>query len=471
MAFQRNIWMDSIFAIVSIVAFVSGQGDFITQPQHVTKMVGHQVTFDCAVAEDMARAPIVIWQNGSSFLSFGYDMLDASNNRVRILGQEGGMKRWQLQIDDIQLYDQGEYSCKLNTVPEAQYQRNTLTVQERPSIEINPIDPTTEDGTYEMREGESRIISCDVIKGTPEPQVKWLKMGAYRVNTNDYGVILELPGSELILNDVSADDAGTYQCVADNKVGPPATMTAKVMVHYPPSVDVNRKQRQVKPRDPVNIDCVASASPAPEVYWFHNGRELFFEDENGPFEKADLGTAADSNPDPNSHTFRLTIKSVEASTLGEYACEVENSEGRDEAVAKILGLPQQTEITSNPMSPYGDTYPLEYKASSKSPFLLFNLQLRGINVNGSENTGDWVNITIPATSSGPQSHWLSDLSPNSQYEIRLQAVNGFGAGPFSDIFTFSTGEMDRPDVGKRSSASFLYPSVLLVVAIAMRTFC
>ena len=75
--------------------------------------------------------------------------------------------------------------------------------------------------------GSSVVLSCQAPKGNPSPSVTWKKDGkVYHVGEGS-----RLDGDSLVINSVSKDDAGGYQCRAVNIATIRETPTVHLGVH------------------------------------------------------------------------------------------------------------------------------------------------------------------------------------------------------------------------------------------------
>lgn len=75
--------------------------------------------------------------------------------------------------------------------------------------------------------GDVAVLECSPPRGYPDPEVKWKKDGEF-VSTDSR---IRLSAGNLIVSDVQPEDAGRYQCLAQNMGGsresPPAQLTVR----------------------------------------------------------------------------------------------------------------------------------------------------------------------------------------------------------------------------------------------------
>ncbi|KAM6170210.1 hemicentin-2 [Rhynchocyon petersi] len=168
--------------------------------------------------------------------------------------------------------------------------------------------------------GGSIQLDC-VVHGDPVPNIRWLKDGLpVRGSLLRY----QLQNGSLLIRRTEMDDAGRYQCLAENEMG----TVEKVVVLVLQSVPVF----QVKPQDvtvrsgeDVALRCRATGEPVPTVEWLRAGQPLRAGQR--------LGTLPDGS---------LWLERVEARDTGVYECVAHNLLGSAsaQAVLTVRGEPR-----------------------------------------------------------------------------------------------------------------------------------
>uniref|UniRef100_A0A8I3MUW4 B-cell receptor CD22 n=4 Tax=Canis lupus familiaris TaxID=9615 RepID=A0A8I3MUW4_CANLF len=128
-------------------------------------------------------------------------------------------------------------------------------------IEVSP-------GGANVTEGESVIMTCQVISSNPEyRRITWLKDG----NT-----LQEQETFTLTLSPVTKMMSGKYQCEAFNDVGSGQSDGVVLQVYYAPEPSrVEILSSPAKERNRIEMTCVSLANPPPTNYtWYHNDREV-----------------------------------------------------------------------------------------------------------------------------------------------------------------------------------------------------
>uniref|UniRef100_A0A2P2HZE6 Peroxidasin-like n=3 Tax=Hirondellea gigas TaxID=1518452 RepID=A0A2P2HZE6_9CRUS len=130
-----------------------------------------------------------------------------------------------IRLLDVSKADEEEYTCRANnevSIGEAVanlYIRETLA----PVIMKEPLDQTAEAGQREVR------LKCEV-EGLPAPTVVWKKDGYLMQDSERYKI--EADGSLYVYN-ISRDDAGMYECSAQNSVGFVAARASLTVIEEP----------------------------------------------------------------------------------------------------------------------------------------------------------------------------------------------------------------------------------------------
>ncbi|CAH1783792.1 unnamed protein product [Owenia fusiformis] len=112
-----------------------------------------------------------------------------------------------------------------------------------------------------------------LFTGMPTPNVEWDRLDGKVMPPRSR---LESFGQELVLENVQIDDAGQYECSGEN-TGIPIRKSFDLVVEAKPywrSPDTRPKNIQAGEGDKATYMCIADGIPAPQVFWFINGRPL-----------------------------------------------------------------------------------------------------------------------------------------------------------------------------------------------------
>uniref|UniRef100_A0A8C6Q452 protein-tyrosine-phosphatase n=1 Tax=Nothobranchius furzeri TaxID=105023 RepID=A0A8C6Q452_NOTFU len=289
--------------------------------------------------------------------------------------------------------------------------------------------------------------------GNPDPEILWYK-DFLPIDPNvSNGRIKQLrSGKErsvgtpirgaLQIENSEETDQGKYECVASNVEGVRYSSPANLYVRgreqpvrrVPPRFSIPPTNQEIMPGGSVNITCVAVGSPMPYVKWMLNSEDLTPEDE------MPVGRNV------------LELSSVRESA--NYTCVAMSSLGMIEAVAQITvkslpkppGTPVVTETTATSVT-------ITWDSGNPDPVTYYIIQYRAKSPDSKYETVDDITTTR---------YSIGGLYPNTEYEIRVSAVNTIGQGPPSEPVETRTGEQ-APASPPRNVRAEILPQNSMVV--------
>ncbi|XP_059088461.1 peroxidasin-like isoform X1 [Tigriopus californicus] len=128
------------------------------------------------------------------------------NNDGRISVSNGGQH---LRIQDLRTYDQGEYVCRVENRLGKVEASADLVVQVIPT----PIAIVHQPHDMSAPPGATVQLPCKA-EGSPEPKITWVKDGRSMINDKRHRLS---PDGSLIVYNVTEEDVGMYECVAENE--------------------------------------------------------------------------------------------------------------------------------------------------------------------------------------------------------------------------------------------------------------
>ncbi|XP_058145016.1 contactin-5 isoform X2 [Dasypus novemcinctus] len=229
----------------------------------------------------------------------------------RFISQETG----NLYISKVQTSDVGSYICLVkNTVTNARVLspptpltlRNDGVMGEyEPKIEVHfPFTVTAAKGTTVKME-------CFAL-GNPVPTITWMKVNGYipsKARLRKSQAVLEMPNIQL-------DDAGTYECRAENSRGKNSFRGQLQVYTYPHWVE-KLNDTHLDSGSPLRWECKATGKPRPTYRWLKNGAPLL------PQSRVEMVNGV------------LMIHNVNQSDAGMYQCLAENKYGAIYASAEL----------------------------------------------------------------------------------------------------------------------------------------
>ncbi|XP_027145831.1 hemicentin-1 [Larimichthys crocea] len=225
--------------------------------ESVVETISNPVTFACDATG--IPPPSLTWLKNGRLIE------NSESLEMHIFS--GGSK---LQIARSQLSDSGTYSCVASNVEGKARKSYHLTIQVPPSISGSELP--SEMGVLL---NESIQLVCRA-RGTPTPTIQWLKDGEVINDTRSMGFRISPDGSTLTVTKAHTTDSGKYTCVATNTAGEEDRIF-NLNVYVPPVIDGNSEtveQLSTVLDSSVNIECVATGSPPPQLNWLRNGLPL-----------------------------------------------------------------------------------------------------------------------------------------------------------------------------------------------------
>ncbi|XP_065817156.1 basement membrane-specific heparan sulfate proteoglycan core protein isoform X2 [Labrus bergylta] len=212
-----------------------------------------------------------------------------------------------LVLPTVGRQDSGEYICTATNNMGTTEVIITLDVETLPYATSLPDDVA-------VRVGEVIRLQC-LAHGTPPLEYTWTKLDG------NLPPRAEVSGGDLQINLATAEDAGSYKCVASNKVGN-SEVVAKVTVRSPLAVRVSPQVEVKAQGSAVEFTCSAAGGIETKIEWLKEGGAL----------------------PPNHHVKDgvLRIENLEQSNEGVYICRASGVYGQaqDSARLTIQALPK-----------------------------------------------------------------------------------------------------------------------------------
>ncbi|KAG5848133.1 hypothetical protein ANANG_G00095160 [Anguilla anguilla] len=333
-------------------------------------------SFICQAAGD--PRPKIVWNKKGK---------KVSNQRFEVIEFDDGSGSV-LRIQPLRTpRDEAVYECVASNSAGETSSSTRLTVLRED--QLPPGFPTIDMGPQlKVVERTRTATMLCAASGNPDPDISWFKDFLPVNTTNNNGRIKQLRSGALQIEQSEESDQGKYECVATNSGGTRYSAPANLYVRVrrvPPRFSIPPTDSEIMPGGSVNITCVAVGSPMPYVKWM-------------------LG-AEDLTPEDDMPIGRNVLELTDVRQSANYTCVAMSTLGVIEAVAQIT-----------------------VKALPKAP---------GVPVHKSKASEDtYKEIDGVATTR----YSVGGLSPYSDYEFRVVAVNNIGRGPASEAIEARTAE-------------------------------
>lgn len=257
-------------------------------------MVGQNITLECFALGN--PVPEIRWKKLDGFLP--------DNHEVRMAGAH-------LHLNNIQIEDAGLYQCEALNSKGKDYHSARVSVEAFPEW-VEHIS-STEKGLR-----SEHTMSC-VASGKPRPHIRWLKNGKPFVR------------SEMRFSELTLEDAGMYQCIAENRHGIIYANAELRVFACAPTFEHSPVKRVLAARNGrVVIECRPRAAPEPTISWskdtelLSNSTRVFILEDGS-----------------------LEILNVTRADEGRYTCFAENDRGKANSTGSLL-VTDSTKITLAP---------------------------------------------------------------------------------------------------------------------------
>ncbi|XP_008424282.1 limbic system-associated membrane protein isoform X2 [Poecilia reticulata] len=247
----HSVWILCAAFLFTFQGFPVRSVDMQRATDNITIRQGDTAIIRCYVDDKVSK---VAWLNRSNIIFAGEDKWSL-DPRVGLVTK--GQLEYSLRIQKVDVYDEGSYTCSIQTKQQPKTSQVYLIVQVPATIY-----KVSED--IIVNEGSNVTLSC-LASGRPDPLITWrlLNPSAEPLDGEEY---LDIIG-------IMRNQAGRYECKASNDVATPDVKYVNVVVNYPPSI---RKTQSSEP--PVGrmgtLQCEAAAVPTPEFEWYRDDKRL-----------------------------------------------------------------------------------------------------------------------------------------------------------------------------------------------------
>ncbi|XP_030286207.1 receptor-type tyrosine-protein phosphatase S isoform X22 [Sparus aurata] len=412
---------------------------FLRTPNDQTGVQGGVASFICQATGD--PRPKIVWNKKGK---------KVSNQRFEVVIEFDDGSGSVLRIQPLRTpRDEAIYECVAsNSVGETSATTRLTVLREDqlpagfPTIDMGP--------QLKVVERTRTATMLCAASGNPDPDISWFKDFLPVNTTNNNGRIKQLRSESfggtpirgaLQIEQSEESDQGKYECVATNNDGTRYSAPANLYVRelrevrrVPPRFSIPPTDNEIMPGGSVNITCVAVGSPMPYVKWM-------------------LG-AEDLTPEDDMPIGRNVLELTDVRQSANYTCVAMSTLGVIEAVAQITvkalpkasGIPVVTERTATSIT-------LTWDSGNPEPVTYYIIQHKSKYSEDSFKEIDGVATTR---------YSVGGLSPYSDYEFRVVAVNNIGRGPPSESIEAKTAEQ-APSTAPRQVRGHMLSTTTAVI--------
>ncbi|XP_012508317.1 PREDICTED: contactin-3 [Propithecus coquereli] len=244
----------------------------------------------------------------------------------RFVSQETG----HLYISKVEPSDVGNYTCVVtSTVTNARVLGSPTPLVLRSDGVMGEYEPKIEvqfPETLPAAKGSTVKLECFAL-GNPIPQINWRRSDGLpfpsKIKLRKFNGVLEIPNFQ-------QEDAGSYECIAENSRGKNVARGRLTYYAKPHWVQLI-KDVEIAVEDNLYWECRASGKPKPSYRWLKNGEALVLE------ERIQIENGA------------LTISNLSVSDSGMFQCIAENKHGLVYSSAELKVVASAPDFSKNPM--------------------------------------------------------------------------------------------------------------------------
>ncbi|XP_076984795.1 contactin-3 isoform X1 [Tamandua tetradactyla] len=239
-------------------------------------------------------------------------------------------KTGHLYIAKVEPSDVGNYTCVVTSiVTNARVLGSPTPLVLRSDGVMGEYEPKIEvqfPETLPAAKGSTVKLECFAL-GNPVPQINWRRSDGLpfssKLKLRKFNGMLEIPNFQ-------QEDAGSYECIAENSRGKNVARGRLTYYAKPHWVQII-KDVEIAVEDNLYWECRASGKPKPSYRWLKNGEALMLE------ERIQIENGA------------LTIANLNVTDSGMFQCIAENKHGLIYSSAELKVVASAPDFSKNPM--------------------------------------------------------------------------------------------------------------------------
>ncbi|XP_059575969.1 receptor-type tyrosine-protein phosphatase S isoform X16 [Alligator mississippiensis] len=415
----------TLLSLLLIACVAESPPVFIKKPVDQIGVSGGVASFVCQATGD--PKPRVTWnKKGKKVNSQRFETIEFDESAGAVL-----------RIQPLRTpRDENIYECV------AQNLHGEVTVQARLTVlredQLPPGFPNIDMGPQlKVVERTRTATMLCAASGNPDPEITWFKDFLPVDPSASNGRIKQLRSGGLQIESSEETDQGKYECVASNSAGvrysSPANLYVRVR-RVAPRFSILPVSHEIMPGGNVNITCVAVGSPMPYVKWMQGAEDL--------------------TPEDDMPVGRNVLELTDVKDSANYTCVAMSSLGVIEAVAQITvkslpkapGTPMVTETTATSIT-------ITWDSGNPDPVSYYVIEYKSKSQDGPYQIKEDITTTR---------YSIGGLSPNSEYEIWVSAVNSIGQGPPSESVVTRTGEQAPASAPRNVQGRMLSSNTMII---------
>ncbi|XP_060069782.1 hemicentin-1-like [Ylistrum balloti] len=252
-----------------------------------------------------------------------------------------------LHILNAKQDDATRFICRAENVAGGNEKAFDVDVLVPAKISEDGLDPTPD-----VVLNRTLVLNCPA-EGNPIPEITWYKDGFILDTSLNPRYDILSGGRQLRIQAVRLSDTAIYRCEATNKAGE-SSFEFNTDIFVPskiPFTNININPKAIV-NSSLTLDCPATGTPAPEITWFKDGREI--SPELYPSIRI------------RNNGRQLEILNAQVADTGTYRCRAVNPAGQSELVLNVnIQVPAKisTDVDTNPRVVIGEPFTIYCPAS------------------------------------------------------------------------------------------------------------
>ncbi|XP_012942646.1 nephrin [Aplysia californica] len=288
-----------------------------TLPSKIDVKKGERTSINLTAYANPPNVTYTLFKGGSSF---------STPSRFRL-------GNGYLNISSISKNDKGNYTIK----GENNQGFSTFNFSINVKYPARVVDITNR---LSLNEGDTAMFACKVDANPMVPNIVTWTRSDFDMSRTQTKV--EGETTYLSVPDLTKEDAGTFKCVADNRIGSPATSNARLIVKFKPVIDKSPETSRSagEKGTTVTLKCNAEGAPSVSISWTRNNRAV----RSGSKYRINSRSSGSIRFEST-----LKVKNLTREDYGAYVCTAANSKGSDSHSITLSG-------TSKPYPPSNITF-------------------------------------------------------------------------------------------------------------------
>ncbi|XP_046852514.1 roundabout homolog 3-like [Xenia sp. Carnegie-2017] len=271
--------------------------DFREEPQSQVVALGGRLVLSCRSPRSKPKPKIGWLKNNQELFNVNGRVSFKNNKQI-------------LTIKNVKKEDEGNYQCEAVNVAGRRLSKIAVVRTTVPPTILS----ISKEKTINIRLQSQTTLTC-VASGIPKPKIIWKKLGN--------STILPSFNGTLKLTKLKSNDAGSYQCIAFNKVRNVSANVQLILQYVPEFKFISSNVNAVEGSN-FTLKCLARSEPYPTVLWY-KGKTEFVPDIIYDNKQAKLVNGS----------IQLSFKPLSLSDAGNYSCRASNKIGSNSRLVSV----------------------------------------------------------------------------------------------------------------------------------------